>query len=69
MSQVYRPQATLPSLRANLDDDLPVTVGVVAPSKQARVDVRSLSRINYLEDRLAQQERNTNSLVDRAFKV
>ena len=40
-----------------------------APFQDPGQDSRTLGRINYLENRLAAQERNTGSLVDRAYKV
>ncbi len=34
-----------------------------------RANSRAVSRIDYLEDRLTEQERSTQRLVDRAYKI
>lgn len=54
-----RREGGLPAIRAPYDDG-----GYITPRES-----RALSRIDVLEDRLNYQERTTQALIDRAFKI
>ncbi|XP_033750803.1 protein FAM81A-like [Pecten maximus] len=65
---------TLPALRAPYAETESQEYGVVyrnspRPEEIIPRESRGPSRLDILEERLAQQERNTQTLIDRAFKI
>ena len=60
-------ETILPVLRTSYADDYGRDIGVYTP--RDRNTDRGTSRLEFLEDRLLVQEKNTHTLLDRAYKI